>query len=54
MTAFQERRRAQLEADRVAQAQSNLESGKVFMEEMGVRGLTPIFGRVSSLLIPAR
>ncbi len=34
MSAFQERRQADAEAERVAQAQSNLEAGKAYMEEM--------------------
>ena len=34
MSAFQERRQAEAEADRVAQAQSNLEAGRAYMEEM--------------------
>ena len=34
MSAFQERRQAEAEAERVAQAQSNLEAGRAYMEEM--------------------
>ena len=34
MSAFQEQRRADAEAERVARAQSNLEAGRAYMEEM--------------------
>ena len=34
MSAFQERRQAEAEAERVEQAQSNLEAGRAYMEEM--------------------
>jgi len=34
MSAFQERSQAEAEAERVAQAQSNLEAGRAYMEEM--------------------
>ena len=34
MSAFQERRQAEAEGERVAQAQSNLETGRAYMEEM--------------------
>jgi FKBP-type peptidyl-prolyl cis-trans isomerase len=34
MSAFQERRQAEAEAERIAQAQSNLEVGRAYMEEM--------------------
>ena len=34
MSAFQERRQVEAEAERVAQAQSNLEAGRAYMEEM--------------------
>ena len=33
MSAFQERRQAEAEAERMAQAQSNLEAGRAYMEE---------------------
>ena len=34
MSAFQERRQAEAEVERVAQAKSNLEAGRAYMEEM--------------------
>ena len=34
MSAFQERSQAEVEAERVAQAQSNLEAGRAYMKEM--------------------
>ena len=37
MTAFQERRQAEAEAERVALAQTNLEAGRAYMEEMSGR-----------------
>ena len=37
MSAFQERRQAEAEAERMAQAQSNLETGRAYMEEMSAR-----------------
>ena len=37
MTAFQERRQAEAEAERVALAKSNLETGRAYMEEMSGR-----------------
>ena len=41
MSAFQERRQAEVEAERVAQAQSNLESGRAYMEEMSAKERSP-------------
>ena len=38
MSAFQERRQAAAEAERMAQAQSNLEAGRAYMEEMSSNG----------------
>ena len=38
MSAFQERRQAEAEAERMAQAQSNLEAGRAYMEEMSSNG----------------
>jgi len=38
MTAFQERRQAEAEAERTALAQSNLEAGRAHMEELSARG----------------
>ena len=38
MSAFQELRQAEAEAERVAQAQSNLEAGRAYMEEMSSNG----------------
>ncbi len=38
MSAFQELRQAKAEAERVAQAQSNLEAGRAYMEEMSSNG----------------
>ena len=37
MSAFQERRQAEAEAERVALAQTNLEAGRAYMEEMSAR-----------------
>ena len=37
MSAFQERRQAEAEAERMAQAESNLEAGRAYMEEMSAR-----------------
>lgn len=37
MTAFQERRQAEAEAERTALAQTNLEAGRAYMEEMSAR-----------------
>ena len=38
MSAFQERLQAEAEAERMAQAQSNLEAGRAYMEEMSSNG----------------
>ena len=38
MTAFQERRQAEAEADRTALAQSNLEAGRAYMEDLSAKG----------------
>ena len=38
MSAFQERRQSEAEAERMAQAQSNLEAGRAYMEEMSSNG----------------
>ena len=38
MSAFQERLQAEAEVERVAQAQSNLEAGRAYMEEMSSNG----------------
>ena len=38
MSAFQERLQAEAEVERVAQAQSNLEAGRLYMEEMSSNG----------------
>jgi FKBP-type peptidyl-prolyl cis-trans isomerase len=41
MSAFQERRQAEAEAERIAQAQSNLEVGRAYMEEMSANEEVP-------------
>ncbi len=38
MTAFQERRQAEAEAERTALAQSNLEAGRAYMEDLSAKG----------------
>lgn len=38
MTAFQERRQAEAEAERTAVAQSNLEAGRAYMEDLSAKG----------------
>ena len=38
MTAFQERRQAEAEAERSALAQSNLEAGRAYMEDLSAKG----------------